>query len=215
MLRKLQYLDLWGSEISDQGASVLQVFSKMSFLNVAWSKVRKLPNLPSLECLNMSNCTIESIFEGEGDKASLVKLLVSGATFVDEIEAFVYMETSCLSHLDLSHSSLHKFSFLSHLKVVQYLDLSSSMITDDSIEEIACVGANLKYLNLSNTKVSSAGVSILAGHVSNLDALLLSHTAVDDDAISYISLMPSLKAVDLSYTNIKGMNFYILLCWFD
>lgn len=169
--------------------------------------MRKLPNLSSLECLNMSNCTIESILEEDGDKAPLTKLIVSGATFMDDTETLVYIETSFLSYLDISNSSLHRFSFLPCLKVLEHLDLSSSMMGDDLVEEITCIGATLRYLNLSNTRVGSAGVGILAGHVPNLEILLLSHTSIDDFAISYISMMPSLKDIDLSSTHIKGMEF--------
>lgn len=169
--------------------------------------MRKLPNLSSLQCLNMSNCTIESILEEDGDKAPLTKLIVSGATFMDDTETLVYIETSFLSYLDISNSSLHRFSFLPCLKVLEHLDLSSSMMGDDLVEEITCIGATLRYLNLSKTRVGSAGVGILAGHVPNLEILLLSHTSIDDFAISYISMMPSLKDIDLSSTHIKGMEF--------
>lgn len=209
VLAKLQYLDLWGSEISNQGVCVLQMLPKLSSLNLAWTNVGNLPNLSSLECLNMSNCTIESVLEGDGDKAPLAKLVMSGATFVDESKAFLHIETSLMSYLDLSNSSLHRFCLLPRLKVLEHLDLSSTMIGDDAIQEIATVGTNLRYLNLGKTKVSSAGIVILTGHVPNLEILLLSNTSVDDVALSYISLMHSLKDIDLSNTNIKGIIHHI------
>ncbi|GKV31727.1 hypothetical protein SLEP1_g40396 [Rubroshorea leprosula] len=88
--------------------------------------------------------------------------------------------------------------------MLEHLDLSSSMMGDDSVEQIVCIGANLRYLNLKGTKVSSTGVSILAGHVPKLEILSLAHTSIDDMALSHISKMPSLKVVDLSNTHIKG-----------
>ncbi|XP_021277525.1 negative regulator of reactive oxygen species [Herrania umbratica] len=203
-LTKLQFLDLWGSKISNKGALVLQRFSKLSFLNLAWTNVTILPNLSSLECLNMSNCTIDSILEDDGDKAPLVKLIFAGATFLNEAEAFLYIETRFLSLLDVSNSSLNWFCFLPDMKMLEHLDLSSSMMGDDSVELIVCIGASLKILNLSGTKVSSAGIAILAGHVPKLEFLSLSHTSIDDVALSYVSSMPSLKVIDLSNTNIKG-----------
>ncbi|PON34218.1 LRR domain containing protein [Parasponia andersonii] len=209
VLTKLQYLDLWGSEISDQGACVLQGLPGLTFLNLAWTNVRTLPNLSSLKCLNMSNCTIESLLEGDGDQARLDKLVISGATFVDDSEAFMRIQTCFLSYIDLANSSLCRFSFIHRLKVLQHLDLSSTLVGDDEVEEIASVGANLRYLNLSNTKVSSAGIGILTGHVPNLEILSLSNTLVDDVAISYISLMPSLKDIDLSNTNTKGIIYQV------
>ena len=100
------------------------------------------------------------------------------------------------------------------------MDLSSSIIGDDSVELIVCIGASLKSLNLSSTRVSSAGVGILAGHVTKLEILSLSHTSIDDVALSYISLMPSLKVIDLSNTNIKGKvsstnTLKLLLIWIN
>ncbi|KAM5572179.1 internalin I [Rosa sericea] len=204
VLTKLQYLDLWGSNISDKGAAVLHMFPRLSFLNLAWTSVTKLPNWLTLECLNMSNCTI-NLLEGDNGKAPLVKLIVSGATFGEEVADFNYIETTLLTFLDLSKSTIQDFSFLSHLNALEHLDLSSTVIGDDSLELIACIGVNLKYLNLNNTKVSSAGVRILTGHVPNLEVLSISHTSVDDVTISYIGMMPSVKVVDVSNTNIKGV----------
>lgn len=166
-----------------------------------------LPNLPSLAYLNMSNCTIKSILEGNDDKAPLEKLVMSGAMFVDDYEAFMHIEASLMSYLDLSNSSLHRFCFLPRLKFLEHLDLCSTVIGDDAIQEIASIGANFRYLNLCKTKISSAGIEILAGHVPHLEILLLSNTSVDDIALSYIGLMPSLKEIDLSNTNIKGTSF--------
>ncbi|KAK7358527.1 hypothetical protein VNO77_00459 [Canavalia gladiata] len=202
VLKRLQYIDLWGSKISNEGSSVLNTFPKLTYVNLAWTSVTKLPNLSSLECLNMSNCTIDSIFED--DKAPLAKLILSGATFLNEAEALLYANANFLSFLDVAHSSLHRFFFLSKMKVMEHLNLSSCMMGDDSLEMVACAGGNLRSLNLSGTRVSSAGLGILAGHVPNLEILSLSQTPVDDTAISFISMMPSLKDVDLSNTNIKG-----------
>ncbi|KAF4351071.1 hypothetical protein F8388_013176 [Cannabis sativa] len=204
-LTKLQYLDLWGSEVSDKGVCVLQVLPSLSFLNLTWTNVRKLPNLSSLKCLNMSNCTIESLLKGNGDKAPLTKLVISGATFIDDSEAFMHAEMSFLSYLDLSNSSLSTFRFLPRLNMLEHLNLSSTMVGDDEVEEIASVGENLRYLNLSKTKVSNIGIEILTGHTPKLEILSLSDTSIDDIAISYISLMPCLKDIDLSNTNIKGL----------
>ncbi|XP_062146984.1 receptor-like protein 15 isoform X2 [Alnus glutinosa] len=204
VLTKLQYLDLWGSKVSNNGAAVLQKFSKLSSLNVAWTNITELPNLPSLECLNMSNCTINTILEGDGVKAPLTKLIFSGATFINEAEALLYCETSFLSFLDVSNSSLQRFCFLPFMKALKHLDLSSSTMRDDLVEHVACIGADLRYLNLSNTRVSSAGFEILVGHVPNLEILSLSCTPVDDVAVLSISKLPSVKVVNISNTNVKG-----------
>ncbi|PNY04037.1 toll-like protein receptor 13-like protein [Trifolium pratense] len=202
VLKNLQHIELWGSKISNNGAAVLNTFPKLTHLNLEWTSVTKLPNLSSLECLNMSNCTIDSILED--DKAPLTKLIFSGSTFLNEAGTLLYANTNNLSFLDLAHTGLDKFFFLSKMKVIEHLNLSSCMMDDDSVEMVACIGGKLKSLNLSGTWVSSAGVGILAGHVPNLEILSLSQTSVEDTALAFISLMPSLKVVDLSNTNIKG-----------
>ncbi|XP_042480346.1 internalin I isoform X2 [Macadamia integrifolia] len=209
VLTKLEHLDLWGSKISNEGASLLKIFTKLSSLNLAWTNVTKLLNLPSLECLNMSNCNISSIFEGaeNGVKAPLRKLLFLGATFIDVQEVFFYIDASRLAFLDLSHSSLHDFNILANMDALEHLDVSFSAMGDESIALIAHVGANLKNLNLSNTRLTSAGVEIFAGHVPNLETLSFSHTAIDDVALSYISTMPSLRVIDLSNTAIRGFTY--------
>ncbi|CAN4127212.1 unnamed protein product [Withania somnifera] len=206
VLGKLQHLDLWGSEVSNKGASYLKWFPRLSSLNLAWTKVTMLPGLPSLACLNMNNCTIYSISEGGGQKALLTMLILSGATIRDVSEAFLHLETSSLSLLDLSNSSLNSYCFLPYMSAISNLDLSGTSAGDESVEHIAFVGQNLRHLNLSRTKLSSAGLGTLAGFVPNLETLLLSYTAIDDSAIPFMSTMPLLKGINLSGTNIRGIS---------
>lgn len=207
VLTNLQHLDLWGSDISNEGASILVKFPNLNFLNLAWTKVTVLPNLPSITCLNMSNCSIHSIFKGELNekKAQLKKLTLSGTSFKDVTKAFSYIDPVFLSFLDLSNSSLRDLSFLPSMNALEYLDLSGNMIGDDSVEFIASIGANLETLNLSNTRVTSNGVGILSGHVLKLETISLSSTPIDDLAILYIAMMPSLKVVNMKGTNVTGL----------
>ncbi|XP_072965325.1 uncharacterized protein [Typha angustifolia] len=208
-LTKLEYLDMWGSQISNSGAFGLRLFPKLCFLNIAWTNVTILPYLPSIGCLNMSNCTIQSVFHGDyGTSAPLAKLSVSGASFADIDETFSCMEVSSMTFLDMSRCSISKFYFLDNMKGLEHLDLSFSGITDNTVEHIANVGATLRYLDLSNTKLTSHGVCMLAGSVIKLESFSLAHTAIDDSALSYISMMFSLRILDLSHTNIKGLVYW-------
>ncbi|CAN1254383.1 F-box protein At3g58530 [Linum perenne] len=203
-LAKLEYLDLWGSNITNKGVTILNNFPKLSYLSLAWTGVTSFPNMPSIGCLNLSNCTIDSALEYDGKKTPLTKLILAGATIRNEAGIFSLIESSSISYLDISNLSLSDFSFLSEMKALEHLDLSSSMIGDDSIEWVCCIGANLRNLNLSKTRVTSAGIAILAPHVPQLEVLSLSHAPIDDFSISFIATMTSLKVLDLSNTKIKG-----------
>ncbi|XP_068666756.1 uncharacterized protein [Aristolochia californica] len=204
-LTQLEHLDLWGSKISNMGAADLKVFPKLSFLNLAWTSVTKLPNLQSLLCLNMSNCSIQFIFDvGLEAKVPLLKLLLLGAELVDVHRAFSALDLRHLSFLDLSCSSVDDFYFLGNMAALEHLNLSHSRMVDNLIDSVVRAGINLRYLNLGHTRVSSDGVAVLAGSMPNLETLSLSHTSVDDAVLFYISLIPSLREVDLSHTNIRG-----------
>ncbi|KAG9154410.1 hypothetical protein Leryth_000846 [Lithospermum erythrorhizon] len=204
VLKKLEYLDLWGSEVSNKGASLFSSFPRLTFLNLAWTRVTEVPVISSLESLNMSNCTISSIFEGEGYKPPLSNLILSGTLLNDVAGAFLHVETGDLSLLDLSDSTIQSLCLLPGMKKLSHLDLSGTLIGDEEIMNITSIGATLKYLNLSKTRVSSSGIEMLAGHVPNLETILLSGTSIDDTAIAYMSLMPSLKSINLSVTNVKA-----------
>ncbi|KAK4365483.1 hypothetical protein RND71_016841 [Anisodus tanguticus] len=179
VLRKLQYLDLWGSEVSNKGASHLKWFPRLSSLNLSWTKVTKLPSLPSLACLNMSNCTIHSIFEG-GQKALLTKLILSGAIIRDVSEAFVHLETSSLSILDLSNSSLNSYCFLPYMSAISDLDLSGTSAGNETVEHIACVGIVNEVDSDPNCVSSLSGLSSL-GHLERSD---LEKTRIKDSALA-------------------------------
>ena len=202
---QLEYLDVWGSEITDKGSSLLTKFPRLTHLSVAWTDVKNLPELYSLLHLNMSNCTIHSIFQGRNSvKPTLSELLVQGAKFSDVDRAICHLDTSHLSFLDLSSSNVSDFNFLAKMHSLEHLDLSSCLITDDLILPLASLGSALRYLNLSCTKISSQSISILVGNLPNLENLSLSGTLIHDASLQYLGLMPSLKTLDLSKTSIQG-----------
>lgn len=205
-LTRLEYLDLWGSNISNKGILVLRKFPKLKHLSLAWTSITMFPNLKPLESLDMSNCTINSVLEENGDKSSLRKLILHDSSFKIATEVFSSIDSSSLTFLDVSNTTLNHFGFLHPMSSLEHLNLSNCMVLDESLEEIAKVGANLRHLNLKNTKITSAGVATLVGHVPILESISLSHTLIDDAAIVYISTMTQLQDVDLSDTNIGGLS---------
>ncbi|KAL0905996.1 hypothetical protein M5K25_024455 [Dendrobium thyrsiflorum] len=203
-LTQLEHLDLWGSEISNVGAATFEKFPMLSILNIAWTKVTRMPIL-SIACLNMSNCTIHSIVDGDNTAtATLSKLIVTGAAFIDADQVFPILQLGCLKFLDISCSNIGSFNFLVNLRNLEHLNLRYSQITDGLMEQVASAGEKLRYLNLSNTKITSHALSVLVGCVPNLENISLSHTLVDDTSLAYISMTSSLRLVDLSHTRIRG-----------
>ncbi|CAH2078133.1 unnamed protein product [Thlaspi arvense] len=205
-LTKLEYFDIWGSNVTNEGAVSILKFSNLSFLNLSWTSVTQAPDIPHLECLHMNKCALLSISETHCSAlSSLKKLVLSGATFSAETEAFYFASKSSITYVDVSKTPIQNFSFLETMTKLEHLDLSSTAFGDDSVEFVACVGDTLRNLNVSDTKITSTGVEILSPHVPRLETLSLSQTFVDDLSILYIStMMPCLKDLDLSMTSIKG-----------
>lgn len=205
VLTRLHQLDMWGSKISNEGAIFLKAFSKLNCLNLAWTNVTQLPALVSLTSLNMSKCTIESVFDGlEEPETSLLTLHFSGAIFIDAYRVLSSRHAQNLTFLDLSGSSIENVSFLAGMDRLECLDLSCTGVTDSSMNTVADIGANLKHLNLSTTRVTSDAIAILAGNVPKLEFISLSHTMVDDTVLANLGLIPALRSIILSHTNIKG-----------
>ncbi|XP_031473006.1 uncharacterized protein LOC116245655 [Nymphaea colorata] len=204
-LTKLEHLDLWGTEISNKGAANLKGFPSLSFINLAWTKVTVLPCLSSLKCLNLSNCTVDSMFDGYEAKVPLSRLIFAGSMFNNPLENFSCLDTEHLYFLDISCSSFHDFCFLNEMSKLTYLDLSSGNMSDAMIDPVAAIGANLRNLNLGNTRVTTVGVAALAGAVPKLETLSLSRTCIDDAVFYYLGMMPALCMVNLSNTSIKGL----------
>ena len=205
-MTRLEHLDIWGSEITNEGASVLKAFTGLRFLNLYWTSVNYLSVPPTMRCLNMSKCKIHSIYYEDSEvPVALENLIVSEAEFGNIDKVFSGIQADSLLYLDMSSCDLSNLSFMENMKNLEHLDLSSNRITDDTIEHIAKVGTNLKYLSLKGTGITSQALCVLAGTVPNLTSLSLSHTKIDDSALAYVSMMPLLSTIDLSHTSIKGL----------
>ncbi|XWS38237.1 hypothetical protein CRYUN_Cryun19dG0113700 [Craigia yunnanensis] len=156
-----------------------------------------LKEVDLLRCMRVSDAGVRhliSISTLEKLWISETGITVNGVVLLSSLRNLSVLDLGGLSVTDPALNSLQALTKL------QYLDLWGSKISNKG----ALVLQSLKNLNLSGTRISSAGIGILAGHVPKLEILCLSHTSIDDVGLSYISLMPSLKVIDLSNTNIKG-----------
>lgn len=161
-----------------------------------------------MQNLNMSNCTIHSICDEDSEfPVPLETFIASAASFGNIDEILSSIQGSSLLYLDLRACSLSNLSFIENMKNLVHVDLSSSGITDDTIEHVAKIGANLKYLSLKDTWITSQALFILAGTVPNLVSLSLAGTKIDDSALSYLSMMLLLRTLDLRITCIQGCPF--------
>lgn len=204
-MTRLEHLDIWGSETTNEGASALKSFASLKFLNLALTCVNHLSIPPTTRCLNMSNCEIHSICEEDSEvPIPLENFIVSAATFGSIDKVFSSIRASSLTRLDLSSCKLSNLSFMEKMESLEHLDLSFNTITDGAIEHIAKLGTNLQYLNLNNTGITSQALCILAGTVPNLSSLFLANTKIDDSALAYIGMIPLLRTIDLCQTSIKG-----------
>ncbi|KAL6864888.1 hypothetical protein ACP4OV_016039 [Aristida adscensionis] len=205
VLTRLEHLEIWGSEITNEGALALKALTRLRSLNLSWTHVTNLPVPPTMRFLNMCYCTIQSICVLDSEvPVPLETLIVTASSFGNIHEVFSSIQASSLSHLDMSGCSLNNLSFMEKMENLGHLDLSLNRITDDAIEHVAKVGMNLKYLSLKVTGITSQALCGLAGTVPNLISLSLAHTNIDDSALVYISMMPSLRMMDLSHTYIRG-----------
>lgn len=204
-LTELENLDIWGSNVSNQGMMSLKGFPKLRHLNLAWTNVTKLPALQSLKHLNMANCTIVSIFEDwDGLEGILEELYLSGANISNPSEVFSGQWTSNLLLIDFSSSYLEDFEFLDGKWKLEVLNLAGTIADNVAMKTVARIGFKLKRLDLSGCKVDSEGIGILARHLPKVEQIILSGTQVDDSVFTFLQLMMSLKRIDLSYTNVKG-----------
>jgi Leucine-rich repeat (LRR) protein len=210
-LTKLERLDIWGSNVSNQGLMYLKGFPKLKHLNLAWTNVTQIPVLPSLRHLNMANCTISSIFQDwQGMEGMMEELYLPGANILNLSEVFSGPWANNLSLIDLSSSVLKDVDFLDGKSKLEVLNLGGTIAGNASMKTVARIGFNLKLLDLSGCKVDSEGIGILADNLPKVEQLILSGTGVDDSVFRFLQQMPSLKRVDLSYTSIKGfLSFHI------
>jgi CheY-like chemotaxis protein len=83
----------------------------------------------------------------------------------------------------------------------QKLDLLSTQISDEELENLLTSLHDLRFLSLAETKVGDAGLVHLAA-LQNLQELHLDHTEITDDGLKLLASLPSLQILDLKGTHI-------------
>eukprot|EP00258_Populus_trichocarpa_P037964 XP_024453983.1 uncharacterized protein LOC7472709 isoform X2 [Populus trichocarpa] len=150
-LTKLEYLDLWGSNISNKGATVLQKFPKLKFLGLAWTNVTILPNLSSLECLNLSNCTINSVLQGFIHQDGAGPNLISSLTALHSLKGLESLNLECANIKDAAVDPLSNFQEL------RLLSLKSPSLTDISLYHLSSL-PKIRNLGIRDAVLTDSGL---------------------------------------------------------
>lgn len=83
----------------------------------------------------------------------------------------------------------------------QKLDLLSTQISDEELENLLTSLHDLRFLSLAETKVGDAGLVHLTS-MKNLQELHLDHTEISDEGLKLLASLTSLQILDLKGTQI-------------
>jgi len=84
----------------------------------------------------------------------------------------------------------------------QKLDLLSTQISDEELENLLTSLHDLRFLSLAETKVGDAGLVHLTS-MKNLQELHLDHTEISDEGLKLLAALPNLEILDLKGTRIS------------
>jgi cellulose synthase/poly-beta-1,6-N-acetylglucosamine synthase-like glycosyltransferase/Leucine-rich repeat (LRR) protein len=181
---QLNYLDLFGTNITDAGLASLQNKQGLQALflggtqtsDLGLSYFKKLNNLQILD-LEGTQITDAGLQHLKGMKLVSLKL---GKTRI-------------------AGSGLKHLAGLTELRV---LDLSGTSVTDDSLADLAPL-KKLQTLLLSGTRVTSKGMRQLQGAPQLVD-LQLEATDVGDPGIELLTALPNLQRLNLNETTLTN-----------
>ena len=144
----------------------------LTIQNISGLDFSILQQLPALEELDLSGCTISSnSLEAIGSLVELQRLVLNGCALTD-ITAF--SQLTKLQELQLSNNSLEDVGVVSLM-----LDLQTLTLANNPLSSIAGLStcSNLTYLDITGCSVSSLGS--LSGK-ANLETLLASNNQIRD-----------------------------------
>ena len=209
-LTLLTTLNVSGCHITDQGAEMIAAvlvetvsLTKLDLSNTMLNSFKAAKicdasnSITSLKILNLSNNDIDD------GAASCIAAVISNNNFIEEMN---------LSHNKLSYSGVLNITnaLSGNIRVV---DISSNMITSDSIVELATVLSNcpvLQRLNVSHNLLTLTNILILARamrHHPTLKSLnLSSNTNIFSSACEFIVDVILSVNKALVYLNVFGRN---------
>jgi Leucine-rich repeat (LRR) protein len=218
-LSKLQVLHAWGSALTNDGAALLpHLFPTLETLSLAWTDVTRVPDLPLLTSLDMSQCTVDSLFQNASGNASakpLRELILAGASLHHPAD---WPELPHLHTLDLSGGKAHPDYFFCgrFSSTLTSLNLSNTPAKDSVWGLVSLVqGAGsvvpLRWLRLEGGKgldeeeMSLRSDVLLSGKLANLEELSVSGwDSGDRNWASVAEALPHLRSLDLQASSDQG-----------
>lgn len=164
--------------------------------NVSGMDFSVLSQLPSLQELNLSGCTISSnALSAIGSLVELEKLVLDGCALTN-ISAFSQLVK--LKELCLSNNSLEDIGIISLMTQLESLKLANNPLSS-----IAAVSAceNLKYLDITSCSVNSLGS--LSGK-SKLETVLASNNSIR--SLEELSGCRKLSVLEVSSNSIRDIS---------
>lgn len=212
-LSHLRLLHAWGSALTDSAAALLPtLFPHLESLSLAWTDVSRLPTLPRLTSLDMSQCTVASLFEGSSTSpAPLKELTLFGATVNAAAD---WPSFPHLARLDLAGARARPDFFFCgrHAGSLTSLDLSNTTTEDGGgglwgLVAVAQGGTALLSLrrlqlvggkNLDEEELSLRGDVLLSGKLAKLEELAVTGwDAGGRDWARLPAVLPRLTSLDL------------------
>ena len=104
---------------------------------------------------------------------------------------------------------------ISHVPLVDVLDLSSNQIDDSGAKQIATQLPKLIDLDLSNNPIGDNGVFAIAENCLWLKSLNLSNTRIGEKSLAPISEISTLERLDISQNDLTQINKLVFLNWLE
>ncbi len=190
-LKKLKYLHMRNTSISDMALPSLAPLRKLKHLDISDTAIQG-SGLPHLEPLtNLSTLYLMSTSVTDTDLPALLPL--------------TSLKNLYLSSTRITDSGLNTLMTLPNLVL---LDLDNTYITDDGLETLSKFG-KLKILSLERLKITDSNLNLLA-QLPNLEWLYLRFTSVTDAGMFAFLKFPELKLLALDGTKITNFGLSVV-----